>query len=98
MVINLHAQNALTSQQWQEDLNFLKETVNNDYPFLYKKVTKEEFENAISKLNKEIPNLQDHEIIVGLSRIVSLFKYGHTDISFRTEPFTFRNLPVNFYH
>ena len=98
MVMTLHAQEKLTSQQWQEDLNFLKETVNNDYPFLYKKVTKEDFETAVAQLNKQIPNLEEHEIIVGFAKIVSLFKYGHTDISFRTEPFTFRQLPLNLYH
>ena len=98
MVMTSHTQNVLTTEQWQEDLAFLQETINNDYPFLFKKVTKEEFEGKVIRLHKEMYKLEDHEIIVGLSRIVSLFKYGHTDIGFGTEPFTFRYLPVNFYH
>ncbi len=97
VVMSLHAQTTMTSQQWQDDLKYLQETVHNDYPFLFKKTTKEDFDAEVAKLHQAIPNLQSHEVIVGLARIVSMFKYGHTDISFRQEPFTFRNFPFNLY-
>ena len=98
MVMMSYAQNHLTASQWQEDLKFLQETVHQDYPFLFKKTTAKEFDAAVEKLNSEIPNLQDQEIVVGIARIVSSFKYGHTDISFRQDPFTFSQLPFNLYH
>lgn len=98
MVMISYAQNHLTTSQWQEDLKFLQETVHQDYPFLFKKTTAKEFDAAVKQLNSEIPNLQDHEIVVGIARIVSSFKYGHTDISFRQDPFTFSQLPFNLYH
>lgn len=98
MVMISYAQNNLTTSQWQEDLKFLQETVHKDYPFLFKKTTQEIFDTQIAKLHRNIPNLQEHEIIVGLARIVSLFKYGHTDISFSKAPFTFSQLPINLYH
>jgi len=98
MVVMSYAQNHLTTSQWQEDLKFLQETVHQDYPFLFKKTTAKEFDAAVEKLNSDIPNLQDHEIVVGIARIVSSFKYGHTDISFRQDPFTFSQLPFNLYH
>ena len=98
MAMISYAQNHLTTSQWQEDLKFLLETVHQDYPFLFKKTTANDFDAAVEKLNSEIPNLQDHEIVVGIARIVSTFKYGHTDISFRQDPFTFSNLPFNLYH
>jgi len=98
MVMISYAQNNLTTSQWQEDLKFLQETVHKDYPFLFKKTTQEIFDTQIAKLHSNIPNLQEHEIIVGLARIVSLFKYGHTDISFSKAPFTFSQLPINLYH
>lgn len=98
MVMISYAQNHLTTSQWQEDLKFLQETVHQDYPFLFKKTTAKEFDAAVEQLNSEIPKLQDHEIVVGIARIVSMFKYGHTDISFRQDPFTFSQLPFNLYH
>ncbi|TJY33358.1 tetratricopeptide repeat protein [Pontimicrobium aquaticum] len=98
MVMISYAQNNLTKAQWQEDLKFLQETVHKDYPFLFKKTTAEIFDSEVVKLHKDIPNLQQHEIIVGFARIVSLFKYGHTDISFSKDPFAFSQLPINLYH
>jgi tetratricopeptide (TPR) repeat protein len=97
IVIVSHAQNNLSTQQWQEDLKFLHETVHKDYSTLFVKTTPEIFDAAVEKLHKEIPNLQDHEIIVGIAKLVSSFKYGHTDISFRQESFAFSHLPFNLY-
>jgi tetratricopeptide (TPR) repeat protein len=91
------AQAILTTAQWQEDLRFLQNTVHTDYSFLFVKTTKEIFDSEIEILYKNIPNLEEHEIIVGMSRIIALFKYGHTDISFRQKPFEFHYLPFNLY-
>lgn len=98
MVMISNAQTKLTSAQWQEDLKFLQETVHKDYSFLFKKTTAKEFDLAVKKLHSEIPSLEEHQIIVGIARIISSFKYGHTDISFRQEPYAFRHLPFNLYH
>ncbi len=80
--INLSAQNTLSASNWQEDLRFLQTTVHKDYPFLFKKITAEEWDGQVNKLYTEIPNLKEHEIKVGFSRIVSLFQYGHTQVPF----------------
>lgn len=96
-VFQLSAQTTMTAEKWQEDLKFLQETVNKDYSFLFKKTTSEEFNNAVSELNSKIPEMQDHEVVVGLAKIIALFKYGHTDISFRHEPFAFSHFPFNLY-
>lgn len=87
----------MSAEQWQEDLEFLQQTVHDDYPHLFKKTTKEEFDTAVNHLHSNIPSLQEHEIIVGLARIVSMFKYGHTDIDFAHGDFSFRHLPFNLY-
>jgi len=92
-VLQITAQNKLTSSDWQNDLKFLQTTVHNDYSFLFKKTTQKIFDAEVDKLYKQIPLLQDHEIVLGLSRIVSLFKYGHTDVGFR-----YQQLPINLYH
>lgn len=93
---NLIAQD-LTSAQWEEDLRFLQQTVHQDYPFLFKKTTKEEFDAEVEKLSKAIPNIEPHEITVGMARLVSSFKYGHTALGFRHNSTIFSQLPINFY-
>lgn len=96
-LLGVKAQSDLTAEDWRDDLKHLQETVHADYPFLFKKTTAEEFDQAVNKLHKEIPQLEAHEIVVGLAKIVALFKYGHTDISFRHGPSPFRHLPFNLY-
>jgi tetratricopeptide (TPR) repeat protein len=99
----LHAQIDLTPSQWQEDLRFLQKTVHEDYDFLFKKVTTEEFDAEVEKLFKAIPEMDDHEVIVGLARIVALFKYGHTGIGMtgwrsHNNHLGFHQMPYNLYH
>jgi tetratricopeptide (TPR) repeat protein len=96
-ILQTSAQTNLTADQWQEDLKFLQSTVHNDYSFLFKKTTVEDFDKAVGTLYKEIPNMQEHEIIVGLARIVSSFKYGHTALGFRSIKGVFHQLPINLY-
>ncbi len=92
------AQSKITAKQWQEDLKFLQHTIHSDYSFLFKKTTAKEFDKAVDELYNSIPNLQEHEIIVGFARIISSFKYGHTVLGFRDMSETFHQLPVNLYH
>ncbi|WP_103068271.1 S41 family peptidase [Aquimarina sediminis] len=93
----LWSQETVTTAQWQEDLRFIQNTVHKDYLFLFVKTTKDIFDAEVETLYKNIPNLQEHEIIVGMARIISLFKYGHTYISFHQKPFEFSQLPFNVY-
>ena len=91
----------LTSEQWQSDLKFLQHTVHKEYPFLFKKISPQDFDQGVNELYEQIPRMQEHEIIVGLARLVSSFGYGHTAIwlsSWRkTEPFDFRQMPFQLY-
>jgi tetratricopeptide (TPR) repeat protein len=91
------SQSQMTAKDWQDDLNFLKHTVHKDYPFLFKKTTAREFDDAVDALHSSIPNMQDHQIVVGLSKLVSSFKYGHTQLGFRSLPNPFHQLPMNLY-
>ena len=97
LALQLSAQTVLTANQWQEDLKFLKQTVHKDYPFLFKKTTPEAFNSAVNDLHNKIPGLEEHEIIVGLAKIISSFKYGHTSISNQAMAARFHPLPINFY-
>ncbi len=98
---SLSAQQSLTAAQWQEDLRFLQEKVHREYKHLFYKTTKEHFDEAVEKLYKDIPNLEDHKIITRLAEIVGSFGYGHTGIwlsAWRYGPVVnFHQLPLNFY-
>ncbi len=87
----------LTAADWQADLRFLQQTVHKDYSFLFKKVTASDFNEEVEKLYKAIPALKDNQRVAGIARIVSLFKYGHTNIGWRQMPFKYHVAPVNFY-
>lgn len=94
---SIYSQEELSKQQWQEDLRFLQERVHSEYPFLFKKVKKETWDAEVEEFYSDIPNLETHEIKVGLTRMVSLFEYGHTQIPFRTIARE-AVLPLNLYH
>ena len=97
----LPAQPTLGPEAWREDLRFLQRTVHEDYPFLFKKVTPEAFDAAAEQLYADIPELEDHEVVVGLARLVALFSYGHTAIGLNAwypqNDLGFRQMPYNLY-
>ena len=92
-----YSQIGISAEDWQADLEFLQNTVHTDYPFLFKKTTVEEFDDAVEQLNEAIPDLQEHEIVTGLGRIVSSFKYGHTSLGMLQGPAQYHLLPLNLY-
>ncbi len=98
ILLHATAQTNLTINQWQEDLRYLQHTVHKDYSFLFVKTTPEAFDEKVEKLYNEIPKLQEHEVIVGLAKIVSSFEYGHTVLGFRQMENKFHQLPLNLYY
>ena len=94
----LSAQDKLSPADWQKDLRFLQTTIHEDYPFLFKKTTKKQFDESVEVLFDAIPKMEEHEIIAGFARIVSSFQYGHTAVNFRGGPVKYHQLPFNLYH
>ena len=95
--IPLLAQESLTPEQWQADLDDLQSHVHKKHPFLFKKITQTTWDKQVADFRAAIPNLEAHEIKVGLSRMVAAFEYGHTQIPFSTLARE-AGLPVNLYH
>ncbi|TLF45295.1 S41 family peptidase [Maribacter aurantiacus] len=91
------AQEVPSIEDWRNDLEYLHKKVHNDYPFLFVKTTEDAFDIEVEKLHGLIPTLEPHEIIIGFSRIIALFKYGHMAVGFNIEPFEFHYLPINLY-
>jgi len=71
----------LTAQQWQEDLQYLAKELPRRHKNAFHTVSREQFEKSVADLNVQIPNLQSHEIIVGLMRIVASVSDAHTELS-----------------
>lgn len=91
------SQETLTANQWQEDITFLQNEINSNYSGLFKKIDQSTWNAEVEKLHRQIPDLEAHEVKVGISRIVSLFKYGHTQVPFSTLA-KGAVLPINLYH
>lgn len=93
------AQENVSSRTWQEDLRFLQHTIHQDYPFLFKKVSQETFDAEVDQLYQAIPDLESHEVVVGFSRVLALFQYGHTGLSLNAwyggGPFKVSQMPFN---
>ena len=87
----------LTAADWQSDLRFLQQKIHKEYSFLFKKIKAEDFNAEVEKLYKAIPSMKDNQRIAGIARIISLFKYGHTNMGWRQMPFKYHVAPVNFY-
>jgi len=97
LVFSGFSQSNVSIQEWQEDLRFLQKTVNEQYSFLFKKVKASEFNEAVESFYQAIPAMEQHEIVVGFSRIIALFKYGHTRMAYSDSPVQFHSIPVEFY-
>ena len=93
------AQLGLTGEKWREDLKFLQETVHEDYSFLFRKISAEDFDKEVNLLHDKIPGYAEHEIIAHLGRLVSLFGYGHTSLPlsgwFQRDQYNFRQAEVH---
>ncbi|RLD27832.1 MAG: hypothetical protein DRI70_04165 [Bacteroidetes bacterium] len=97
LVLQVTAQSTMSTKEWQDDLKFLQNTVHTDYSFLFKKTNAADFDKAVDVLYSEIPNLEQHEIVIGLTRLVASFKYGHTSLRFTNMTGIFSQLPINLY-
>ncbi len=94
---NTYGQTTLTAEQWQQDLNFLKATVHKDYPFLFKKISAEEWDEKVKELHEAIPEMQEHEILVGFAKLAASFEYGHTSLGLRQNQVPLHRLPIVLY-
>lgn len=67
-----------TVQQWREDLAYLSERLRQLHPNVYHAVSPDEFEKMVVAIDKRIPELQPHEIIVEFIRLVAAVGDGHS--------------------
>ncbi len=87
----------LTSEQWQQDLDYLQKTIHDEYAFLFKKISASEFDEKAALLRAAIPKLEDHEVMVGLARLIASFEYGHTVLGYWEGKIPLHELPIVLY-
>ena len=88
----------LTAEQWRADLRFLVDEIKTRHPNPYHHTSQAKFDAAVADLDRQIPNLQRNQIIVGLMRIAALVGDGHTRVDPRKdEAFGFPSLPLKLY-
>ncbi|MGB5237715.1 MAG: S41 family peptidase [Flavobacteriaceae bacterium] len=92
------AQTTLTAEEWRQDLDFLHTAVHNDYPFLFKKISAADWDAKVKDLHSAIPQMEQHEILIGLTKLVASFEYGHTLLSLRQNQVPLHRLPLVLYH
>ncbi len=80
------AQNVLSPVQWKQDLHYLAQELPKRHPNLFFKMSREQFGNAVEKLEQSIPDLNDKEVIIELARIVSMVGDGHSRLTLPQDP------------
>jgi hypothetical protein len=81
-------------EKWRQDLEYLAKELPKRHKNAFHSITRRQFERAIAKLDKDIPALQDHEIIVRIRGILGMIGDTHTNLfgwedSFHRYPFRF---------
>ncbi len=87
----------LTAEQWRADLRLLAEELPRRHKNLFHTLTREQFDTAVKQLDEKIPALADHEITVGLMRIMAMVGDGHTRLSGMAARFRAGRYPVQLY-
>ncbi len=87
----------MDSAKWKEDLHYLSTELAKEHKNLYHKVSKEEFQQAVDKLDKKIPELTNQQIMVGLASIVAMVGDGHTELALYQSATQFHRFPLVFY-
>ena len=85
----------LTADQWRQDLNYLAKELPKRHKNAFHTVAREKFDAAVGDLDLAIPNLQSHEVLVGMMRLVAMVGDAHTELSGFSDDF--RRFPLNVY-
>jgi hypothetical protein len=76
----------LSPQDWREDLRFLAAQMRLKHKSLFHTMTEAEFNQAVEKLDADIPQLNDDQIFVRLLQIMAMVQDGHSGFDTRPIP------------
>jgi len=75
----------LSAQDWRDDLQFLAAQMRLKHKSLFHSMTEAQFNQAVEKLEADIPRLNEDQIFVRLQQIMEMVQDGHS--GFDTRPF-----------
>jgi len=79
--------------RWRQDLHYLAENLPRLHKNLFFKTSREKWQQTARALEQALPGLQDHEIVVGLMRLVARVGDAHTALSWPLK----RSYPIGLY-
>lgn len=83
---------------WREDLAYMAREMARRHKNLYHTIPRAQFDSAVAAVDRRIPSLQRHQIIVEMAKIVALVGDGHTNLAPTRDPkIGFRILPLKLY-
>lgn len=91
------AQRDVTTEEWREDLAYLVREMERRHADAFHTIDQLRLEAATAELDAQIPDLADHEVIVGMARLIALIGDAHTYVALPTDgPLAFHRYPVQF--
>ncbi len=85
-------------KEWKEDLHYLKEFAEQSHFNLFHTLDHEEWKKEIKKIENEIPEMENHQIILSMMRLLAKVKDGHTVLYPPYQgKYAFHSLPLEFY-
>ncbi|MEW6734041.1 MAG: tetratricopeptide repeat protein [Acidobacteriota bacterium] len=85
-------------EKWRQDLRYLAVEMPKYHKNLFHTLSREQFYEAVKKLDDRIPHLARHQIIVEMASIVAMVGDGHTNISPTRDPkIGFHTYPIKLY-
>lgn len=84
-------------QDWQEDIDALLKELPARHKNAFFQCTKEQFAAAGAELRTKVPDLKDHEVVVGLMKLTAMIGDSHTGISHRELAPPFHAFPIAMY-
>lgn len=88
----------IEAEKWRADLRYMAEQMPKLHNNLFHTMTREQFETAVKNLDKRIPTLARHQIIVEMMRITAMVNDGHSNVyPTRDAKIGFHQLPVKMY-
>jgi len=88
-----------SARKWHEDLAYFRAEAPKRHKNLFHDLTSQQFSQLVDDLDRRVSSSQDHEIIVGLAKIVASVgpRDGHTYMDLMSPSLGFHKLPLNFY-
>jgi len=84
-------------ESWQADLRALAQELPARHVNAFHRMSRDEFNRAVQDLDRRIPSLADHEVIIGMQQIMASVGDGHTWLDLGQPGVAFPALPIRLF-